>query len=173
MEEGSFALRRDYDQFCTVQADWLDDYALFTALQEETGEPFWLRWPDELVRRDPTALTHHSERLRDRIEVIKVLQYFFLRQWNELTAYCYEKKIHLVGDIPIYVQLNSADVWANPTLFKLDVDFQPLFVAGAPRIISANMVSGGETPSTTGLSTSDPVLRGGCAGCGTSCRSTA
>lgn len=132
LRDATSAQRSDYDRFCTWQADWLDDYALFTALQEETGEPFWLRWPAELVRRDPAALARQAELLRDRIEVIKVLQYFFLQQWNELIAYCYAKRIHLMGDIPIYVQFNSADVWANPTLFKLDTNLQPLFVAGAP-----------------------------------------
>ena len=126
------AQRSDYEQFCNKHVDWLNDYALFTALQEETGEPFWLRWPAELVRRDPAALARQTERLHDRIEVIRVLQYFFLKQWNELITYCYARKIHLMGDIPIYVQFNSADVWANPTLFKLDANFQPLFVAGAP-----------------------------------------
>ena len=124
--------RTEYDRFCVREADWLSDYALFTALQEETGEPAWVRWPDELARRDPAALAYYTELLHDRIEGIKVLQYFFFRQWNELTAYCFARKIHLVGDIPIYVQFNSADVWANPMLFKLDANFQPLFVAGAP-----------------------------------------
>jgi 4-alpha-glucanotransferase len=124
--------RSDYDRFCDWQTPWLEDYAFFTALQDATGEPFWLRWPEELLRRDPDALTRWREQLHHEIEVIKVLQYFFLRQWNELTAYCFGKKIHLIGDIPIYVQLNSADVWSNPTLFKLDANFQPLFVAGAP-----------------------------------------
>ncbi|MBC3784832.1 4-alpha-glucanotransferase [Spirosoma utsteinense] len=126
------AQRSDYDRFCTQHSGWLTDYALFSALQEETGEPFWLRWPEDLVRRNPTALAYQTERLQDRIGVISVLQYFFFKQWNELLAYCYDRRIHLVGDIPIYVQLNSADVWANPGLFKLDTNFEPLFVAGAP-----------------------------------------
>lgn len=130
--EASPAQRSDYERFCAWQADWLNDYALFLAIQEETGEPFWLRWPDELRRREPAALARQTERLHDRIEETKVLQYFFLKQWNELTAYCYARRIHIIGDIPIYVQLNSADVWANPSLFKLDEQFQPLFVAGAP-----------------------------------------
>ncbi|WP_080237448.1 4-alpha-glucanotransferase [Spirosoma rigui] len=132
LRDATPAQRSDYDRFCSLQAGWLTDYALFCALQEETGEPFWLRWPDELVRRDPDALARQTEQLHDRIEIVKVLQYFFLKQWSELIAYCYARKIHLIGDIPIYVQLNSADVWANPTLFKLDENFQPLFVAGAP-----------------------------------------
>ncbi|MFD2932381.1 4-alpha-glucanotransferase [Spirosoma flavum] len=132
LQDATPAQRGNFDQFCSLQADWLDDYALFTALQEATGEPFWLRWPSEIVRRDPAALAEQAELLHDKIDVLKVQQYFFMRQWNELITYCYGKKIHLVGDIPIYVQFNSADVWANPTLFKLDASFQPLFVAGAP-----------------------------------------
>ncbi|WP_461100756.1 4-alpha-glucanotransferase [Spirosoma koreense] len=132
LRESTPAQRSDYDRFCSWQAGWLNDYALFTALQEDTGEPNWIRWPAELVRREPAAIARQLELHHDRIETVKVLQYFFLRQWNALTAYCFSKKIHLIGDIPIYVQFNSADVWANPTLFKLDANFQPLFVAGAP-----------------------------------------
>ncbi|GAB3765893.1 4-alpha-glucanotransferase [Spirosoma pomorum] len=132
LREATVAQRSDYERFCNWQADWLDDYALFTALQEVTHEPFWLRWPDEIKRRDPDEMERQKNTLQDQIEETKVLQYFFLRQWNELVAYCYTRKIHIIGDIPIYVQLNSADVWGNPTLFKLDDDFQPLFVAGAP-----------------------------------------
>lgn len=132
LREATPAQRGDFDRFCGWEAEWLDDYALFTALQEETGEPSWIRWPEELVRRDPAALAQRTELLHDRIEVVKVLQYFFHRQWNSLISYCFKKQIHLIGDIPIYVQFNSADVWANPTLFKLDENFQPLFVAGAP-----------------------------------------
>ncbi|WP_420148341.1 4-alpha-glucanotransferase [Spirosoma sp.] len=132
LQNATPAQRSDYDRFCSWHVNWLNDYALFSALQEETGEPNWIRWPTELVRRNPTALDRQNRLLHDRIEVVKVLQYFFMRQWNELTAYCFDQKIHLIGDIPIYVQFNSADVWANPTLFKLDENFQPLFVAGAP-----------------------------------------
>ncbi len=121
-----------YAQFCQRQEEWLDDYALFTALQEATGEPFWLRWPQELIRRDRPALAHQREVLHDKLETIKVLQYFFFRQWNDLSAYCNNRRIHLIGDIPIYVQLNSADVWANPTLFKLNEQYEPRYVAGSP-----------------------------------------
>ena len=132
LHESTPAQRSDYDRFCSWQAEWLNDYALFIALQEATGEPNWVHWPAAIVRRNPDELERQTELLRERINVIKVEQYFFFRQWNELIAYCFDKKIHLIGDIPIYVQFNSADVWANPTLFKLDANFQPLFVAGAP-----------------------------------------
>ena len=122
----------DYERFCFIQHHWLDDYALFTLLQETTSEPFWLRWPDELKRREPNALEAKRSEYSRKIEVIKVQQYLFFKQWTELSAYCFNKKIHLMGDIPIYVQLNSADVWTNPTLFKLDSQFEPTYVAGAP-----------------------------------------
>lgn len=121
-----------YAQFCERQEEWLDDYALFMALQESTGEPFWLRWPQELIRRDRPALAYQREVLHDKLETLKVLQYFFYRQWNDLSAYCNNRHIHLIGDIPIYVQLNSADVWANPTLFKLNELYEPRYVAGSP-----------------------------------------
>ncbi len=122
----------DYRQFCQRQAEWLDDYSLFTALQDATGEPFWLRWPRKLIRRDGPELARQRQLLHERIETVKVLQYFFYQQWTDLTAYCYSKRIHLIGDIPIYVQLNSADVWSNPTLFKLNSRFEPRYVAGSP-----------------------------------------
>ncbi|WP_338874466.1 4-alpha-glucanotransferase [Spirosoma sp. SC4-14] len=132
LQNATPAQRSDYERFCGWHAEWLNDYALFTAMQEQTGESTWIRWPEDVVRRDPDALARETTLLREQIEVTKVLQYFFLRQWNELVAYCYERKIHIIGDIPIYVQFNSADVWANPHLFKLDDNFQPLYVAGAP-----------------------------------------
>lgn len=132
LQHATPAQQSDYDRFCGWNAEWLNDYALFTAMQEETGESAWVRWPEDIVRREPDELARQADLLKDRIEVTKVLQYFFMRQWNELVAYCYERKIHIIGDIPIYVQFNSADVWANPHLFKLDDEFQPLYVAGAP-----------------------------------------
>jgi 4-alpha-glucanotransferase len=124
--------RADYEQFCRQHAHWLDDYALFTALQADTGQAFWLRWPDALRRREPAELSRQTDRLRPAIDRIRTQQYFFLRQWQELTDYCFARQLHFIGDVPIYVQLNSADVWANPTLFKLDADFEPTVVAGAP-----------------------------------------
>ncbi|GAB4031207.1 hypothetical protein GCM10028809_26410 [Spirosoma gilvum] len=132
LRDATPAQRSDYERFCSWNISWLNDYALYTALQEDTGEPSWIRWPAELIRRDPKALARQVDVLHDRIEETKVLQYFFQRQWSELMAYCFDKKIHLIGDIPIYVQFNSVDVWANPNLFKLDENLQPLFVAGAP-----------------------------------------
>lgn len=122
----------DYELFCQQEAHWLNDYALFTALQHDTGEYWWVRWTPELVRREPEALAHELDRLRDPIEEIKVLQFLFFRQWNALRDYCFAHRIHIIGDIPIYVQHNSPDVWAFQDLFKLDDEGMPTFVAGAP-----------------------------------------
>jgi 4-alpha-glucanotransferase len=122
----------DYELFCQEEAHWLNDYVLFTALQQDTGEYWWVRWAPELVRREPEALARELDRLREPIEELKVLQFLFFQQWRALTDYCFAKRIHIIGDIPIYVQHNSPDVWAFQDLFKLDENGMPTYVAGAP-----------------------------------------
>jgi len=124
--------RVDYELFCQEEAHWLNDYGLFSALQQDTGEYWWVRWSPELVRRDPEALAREIDRLREPIENIKVLQFLFDQQWKELADYCFSKWVHIIGDIPIYVQHNSPDVWAFQEIFKLDEHGMPTFVAGAP-----------------------------------------
>lgn len=124
--------RSDYELFCQDEAHWLNDYALFTALQQDTGEFWWVRWAPDLVRREPETLAREIDRLRGPIEQIKVLQFLFSEQWTALRDYCFANRIHIIGDIPIYVQHNSPDVWAFQELFKLDDTGMPRFVAGAP-----------------------------------------
>ena len=124
--------RVDYELFCQQEAYWLNDYALFLALQQDTGEYWWVRWTPDLVRRDPEALAREIDRLREQIEPIKVLQFLFDQQWKQLADYCFSKRVHIIGDIPIYVQHNSPDVWAFQDIFKLDEQGMPTFVAGAP-----------------------------------------
>lgn len=132
IEQGLTTSGLSYDSFCYRQAEWLDDYALFVALQQDLNVPVWTNWPDALVRRDPDELARQSERLAHEITIVKVLQYLFYQQWNDLIRYCYSRKIHFIGDIPIYVQQNSADVWGNKELFKLDEHGMPNYVAGSP-----------------------------------------
>ena len=132
IEQGLTGPGLNFDAFCQQQAQWLDDYALFVALQEDLGIPTWTKWPKALVRRDAKELTRQTERLSREILVAKVQQYLFYQQWNDLISYCFARKIHLIGDIPIYVQQNSADVWANKQLFKLDKSGMPRYVAGSP-----------------------------------------
>ncbi len=123
---------RGFDTFCATHAHWLDDYALFVALQNDLNSPVWTNWPAELVHRDGPELARQTTRLAHDTRLIKVLQFLFYQQWNDLISYCYARKVHLIGDIPIYVQQNSADVWANKSLFKLDEKGSPRYVAGSP-----------------------------------------
>jgi len=122
----------EYRSFCSQQTSWLDDFALFVALKKEfKGRP-WSQWPDNLRDREPEALFSARERLSDRIQEQKFLQYLFFKQWSSLKKYCTERGIKIIGDVPIYVVHDSADVWMHPNLFNLDHEKRPLTVAGVP-----------------------------------------
>jgi 4-alpha-glucanotransferase len=124
--------RREYWTFLQDQAWWLDDYALFAAIrQDRNGEP-WSRWPDDLKRRNPEALKNERERLHDQVGRVQFLQFVVTQQWRKLRSYCHERSIRIIGDIPIYVDYDSADVWCHPENFKLDGDLRPTVVAGVP-----------------------------------------
>lgn len=120
----------DYADFIQ-QEDWLEDYTLFAALKEHFQRP-WNEWPQELVRRQKTALGRWRKKLARAIEYRRVEQYWFFSQWQALHAYATAKGVQIIGDIPIFVAHDSADVWAHPELFKLDADGKPSVVAGVP-----------------------------------------
>ena len=112
---------------------WLPDYALFMALKAHFNGVMWTQWPDADIRmRKPEALARYREQLRDEIGFQTFMQYCFFTQWERLRAYVKEKGLRLIGDLPIYVPLDSADVWVSPQLFQLDGDLQPVRVAGVP-----------------------------------------
>ncbi|HEX8089998.1 MAG TPA: 4-alpha-glucanotransferase, partial [Blastocatellia bacterium] len=111
---------------------WLDDYALFSALADSGQGAAWNTWEAKLARRDANALREASQSLGDRIDAHRFFQYLFFKQWLELKLYCKEKGVRIIGDMPIFVAHDSADVWANPDLFKLAEDGSPLVVAGVP-----------------------------------------
>ena len=122
----------DFAAFCREE-EWLDDYCLFMALRQEHRELPWNEWPEPLARRDPQALAEARERLTEALQYHRFVQYVFYRQWEAMKAYAGERGVLLVGDIPIYVSFDSADVWANPDCFKLDAaTLQPTKVAGVP-----------------------------------------
>ncbi len=126
-------LRAAFESFLKDNAPWLDDYALFIALKRFNGiEYIWTEWDHDLVTRKPEALQNAREKLADSIECQKYWQFEFYRQWNCLRAYCEERGIKIMGDIPIYVAQDSADVWAKPEAFQLDEHGHPLVVAGVP-----------------------------------------
>lgn len=125
-------LRSEFETFRADNRSWLDDYALFRALKGAHGDKPWHEWDAPFVRRDPAALARASEALRDQIEAHKFYQFLFFKQWSELKSYCHARGIKLIGDIPIFVAQDSADVWTNPDQFKLDQNGKPLVVAGVP-----------------------------------------
>ena len=128
----SRAERRRFHAFCEQNRGWLDDYALFCALKQAHAGASWTVWAPELRRRQRAALARAGERLRPELRYCQFVQYVFWRQWSELRRGCDAKRIGLIGDLPIFVAHESADVWAHQALFKLDRQGQPTVVAGVP-----------------------------------------
>jgi 4-alpha-glucanotransferase len=127
---------RDAEQIAIFEkenANWLPDYALFMAVKKYFGMRCWLDWPDEDIRlRKPEAIAFYTEKLADDIRLFTYIQYLFFGQWNNLREYAHENGIGIIGDIPIYVALDSVDVWASPESFQLDEKGFPTDVAGVP-----------------------------------------
>ena len=122
----------DFEAFCEEQAYWLDEYALFMAIKNANGGVSWMEWSDDIRFRKPAAMKKAKEECREDIAFYQMLQYLFFEQWKSLKAYANERGIQIIGDVPIYVALDSADVWANPKQFYLDKDLKPISVAGCP-----------------------------------------
>ena len=120
------------DAFCAANSDWLEDYSLFMALKEKfRGRP-WQEWSVSLLMRMPAVLESYRRELADTIRFHCFLQYEFYNQWAKLRSYANEKGVCIIGDVPIYVPLDSTDVWANPGIFRLDGSRRPRLVAGCP-----------------------------------------
>lgn len=125
-------LRKQADAFRAAEHGWLDDFALFASLKrEQAGRP-WFEWPGALVQREPAALAEARLRLKDEMDAEILIQFFFDRQWRRLRRAAHGLGIRLVGDLPIFVAHDSADVWAHPELFHLDGRGRPTVVAGVP-----------------------------------------
>jgi len=124
---------RGYEEFCSRNAWWLEDHALFVALKDHFRGQEWNRWPEGIRTRQPESLKEMRRLLADRIQKEKFLQYLAARQWSALHRYCTDLGVQVIGDIPIYVAYDSVDVWRNPEIFKLDrSDLRPTVVAGVP-----------------------------------------
>lgn len=125
-------MRKAYDEFCRVESGWLDDYALFmTAARQQDGRE-WSLWPTGLARRTPQALHSLEQDSAEEIGFWKFCQWSFARQWLALKSYANGHGIRIIGDVPIFVACQSADVWAHQELFKLDENGRPTVVAGVP-----------------------------------------
>ena len=125
--------REEFTAFRDKNAGWLEDYALFMAVKEaHGGEAVWSRWQPEIAARRPEALQEWKRRLSEDIEAIEFAQFLFFRQWRRLHEYARERGIQIMGDLPIYVAHDSADVWANRDLFQLDAQGDPAVMSGVP-----------------------------------------
>ena len=131
-KSSSGAKRSEFEEFARIESFWLEDFSLFSAIQASEGTADWTRWNHELRSRLPDAVVRAQKCLANDIRFHQFVQWQFDMQWKELRAYCKSKGIRLIGDVPLFVAHQSADVWAHPELFKLDAHGNPTVVAGVP-----------------------------------------
>ncbi len=124
---------KEVASFVESNGSWLPDYALFMALKRHFDMVCWLDWPDEDIRlRKPAAMEKYRAQLAEDVRLFTYIQYLFFKQWSDLREYAHEQGIGIIGDMPIYVALDSVDVWANPDCFQLDEKGFPIEVSGVP-----------------------------------------
>ncbi len=132
LHSGSSEALRRFENFCTENAWWLDDFVLFDALRAQQKLESWNHWPRDLALREPTALAKAGAELQADIQIRSALQFAFYEQWRALRRYCSERAIRIVGDVAIFMNHDSADVWSHPELFRLNGNHEPEVVAGVP-----------------------------------------
>jgi 4-alpha-glucanotransferase len=121
----------DFNDFCSQEDDWLEDYAFYKALRNKSRKP-WYSWPDLLRNREPKTLAQKTKSLSEAIQYEKFAQYIFYKQWNSLRDYSKHKEVRIIGDLPFYLDYDSADVWSHPELYELDLQKKPRYVSGVP-----------------------------------------
>ena len=122
----------DFQRFCAENSHWLADFTLFMALKDRFGGQPWFQWEEKLKFRDPDALWQIRQELAEEIRFFSFVQYVFHRQWTALREYAHRNGIRIIGDVPIYVPMDSVEVWSSPELFQLDDTLTPTAVAGCP-----------------------------------------
>jgi 4-alpha-glucanotransferase len=132
LKNTSGSLHDDFNAFCLLHKSWLDDFAMFIAIKEAHNEVAWVNWPKDLRDREKSALKKAAVSYKQKIAMVKVLQFLFERQWKDVKRGASELGIRIIGDVPIFVAHDSADVWANPHLFDLDKNGNPRVIAGVP-----------------------------------------
>ena len=126
------ALQKEFEQFKLDSSYWLEDFSAFMALREQHNLTSWSEWPTLYRLREPQALLSFEEEHSREIEMHAFFQFLFFKQWYQLKKYAKDKGVRIIGDIPIFMGFDSADVWANPHLFMMDKERRPTFVAGVP-----------------------------------------
>src|SRR6201997_4414667 len=132
LKSGSKDALQRYESFCAGNAWWLEDFVLFDALRARYKLDSWSQWPRDLARREAAALEKARSEFADDIQIRSALQFAFYEQWRSLRRYCAERAIRTVGDVAIFVNHDSADVWTHPELFRLNDQLEPEVVAGVP-----------------------------------------
>ncbi len=132
VNDASAQQRSEFEAFCGGAASWLEDYSLFMALKDAHSGALWLNWEPDLVERRPEALDRSRHELAESVDFQKFLQFQFARQWSAFRDYANSHEVRIIGDIPIFVALDSADVWSHQDLFYLDEHGRPTVVAGVP-----------------------------------------
>jgi 4-alpha-glucanotransferase len=125
-------LRPEFEQFLQEDLPWLDDYAMFVSVKAALGGGWWPDWPEDIRMRTPDAMAEWGKRVAEDIRFHKFVQFLFQKQWQELRRYANDRGIRIIGDIPIFVAYDSADVWSQQSQFQLGPDGKPTFVAGVP-----------------------------------------
>ena len=131
-ERADLSKDEDYADFLKEEQNWLTDYCLFMAIKNDQKGICWIDWPEELKDRHSKAVKEAEKELEEEIDFYRFQQYCFTTQWRKLKAYANEKGISIIGDVPIYVALDSSDAWANPEMLQFDKDHNPKSVAGRP-----------------------------------------
>jgi 4-alpha-glucanotransferase len=121
-----------FASFCRDQAWWLEDYVLFSCLRQRFSAESWNKWPRPLARREADAIAKARHELVNELQIERVLQFAFYEQWKSLHDYARKRQIRVVGDVAIFVNYDSADVWTNPEIFYLDAELEPTVVSGVP-----------------------------------------
>ena len=121
-----------FEKFCAANSGWLDDFAVFSVLRRHFAPKLWCDWPKEFRDKGKIRQSELPVKMQDAIRMEKFLQYEFSRQWLALKDYCNQRQVRMIGDIPIYVSFDSADVWANREFFKLTNRNRPQVVSGVP-----------------------------------------
>ncbi len=126
------SLPNDYEDFCNNNNDWLEDFSLFMAVKDYHKGKLWTEWEEDIAFRLKNSINKWKIKLKDEVGYYKFLQFTFYKQWNELKTYANQKGIKIIGDIPIFIAYDSADLWANKHLFTVDEKGKLLTVAGVP-----------------------------------------
>lgn len=132
-DRGLASNRSEYDAFCKENEKWLVNYALYMSVKKHFEQKSWTEWPEEEIRlHRPEACERYKELLKEDVELFSFIQFLFFGQWSKLREYARNHGISIIGDLPIYVAMDSADIWAEPEWFQLDTDNRPIEVSGVP-----------------------------------------